>query len=162
MGVPIATYTQHEAATRHLPARRADKYAEFFKIAPEYLLFGRGEAPERVPVYDSHGEATGKTAAMPPRAGSLTRAVQGSEGDGIVHFGFVALYNQPTTNHWSPNLNNRLCVVSICDGEGHLRQLIRIAQPGTADGQFHLIGGAMPLIDHKVLWIAPVIALVPL
>lgn len=49
MGVSSATYIQHENATRGLPANRAERYARFFHTTPEWLLYGRGPAPENAP-----------------------------------------------------------------------------------------------------------------
>jgi hypothetical protein len=157
MGVAIATYTQHEHAVSHLPARRADQYAKFFRTTPEYLLYGRGEVPDRVPVLDSLGQDTGRTAALPPTPSELTQAV---EGDGVAHFGLVAVYNHPQSPKPSPDCHGRLCVVAIQIDNMHHR-IIRLVQPGSAPDRFHLIGQGLPLIDHAVLWMAPVIALVP-
>src|SRR4051812_33010702 len=47
MGLSVATYLQHENGTRGLPATRADRYARFLRTSPEWLLYGRGDAPER-------------------------------------------------------------------------------------------------------------------
>lgn len=41
MSVPVATYIQHENGKRGIPAERAQKYGRFFRIAPEWLLYGR-------------------------------------------------------------------------------------------------------------------------
>lgn len=163
MGVPIATYTQHEATGHHLPARRAEDYARFYKVTPEYLNYGRGGVPERIPVFDTFGHPTDRTTAMPPAASSITRALMGTDGDGIAHMGFVAVYNHPQSNHINPDLDGCLCVVTFCDPSDGIRQLIRIVKRGTKEGRFHLIGtGCLPLIDHEVLWMAPVVALLPL
>lgn len=40
MGVPVATYIQHENGTRGFPADRAIRYARFFRVTPEWLLYG--------------------------------------------------------------------------------------------------------------------------
>lgn len=162
MGVPIATYTQHEKAEHHLPARRAAEYAGFFKVQPEWINFGRGTPPERVPVLDAHGNDTGRTAVLPCEPTPMTRALEATEGDGIAHFGFVALYNEPAakTHAHAPEISGQLCVVAIPNGNGDQR-LIRLVQKGSAPDRFHLIGGPLPLIDHKVVWLAPVIALLP-
>ena len=57
IGIPVATYTQHENATRGLPAGKARVYARVFSTTPEWLLYGRGAAsgegpggPDAVPV----------------------------------------------------------------------------------------------------------------
>lgn len=45
MGVPVPTYIQHENGARGFPAGRAERYARFFRVAPEWLLYGsRAEA----------------------------------------------------------------------------------------------------------------------
>lgn len=157
MGVPIATYTQHEASSKHLPSRRADEYAAFFKITPEYLLYGRGEVPDRIPVLDRRGKATDLTVSMPPDASELTRA---QESDLPGHFGMIAIYNTPQGARPSPDCNGRLCVIGY-KSEGVEVQVVRLCQKGSSAKRFHLIGGALPMIDQEVLWVAPVICLVP-
>lgn len=42
MGVSGDTYTQHENGTRGFTSR-AERYARFFRVTPEWLLYGRGE-----------------------------------------------------------------------------------------------------------------------
>lgn len=157
MGVPIATYTQHEKAAKHLPYRRADEYAQFFKVTPEYILYGRGETPDRLPVLDCEGRDTGRTAALPPTPSEITQAI---EGDGLAHFGMVAIYNEPQSRRAPLDIDGRLCVVAIYTDDV-LCRVVRIVKPGTQPGRYHLIGQGMPMIDHEVLWIAPVVALVP-
>ena len=49
MGVPVATYVQHENGTRGFPAARANRYARFFRVAPEWLLYGKA-APSTQPI----------------------------------------------------------------------------------------------------------------
>jgi SOS-response transcriptional repressor LexA len=41
MGVPVATYIQHENGSRGYPAKRAERYARFFRVTPEWLLYGK-------------------------------------------------------------------------------------------------------------------------
>ena len=41
MGVPVATYIQHENGTRGFPAAVAARYARFFRVKPEWLLYGK-------------------------------------------------------------------------------------------------------------------------
>lgn len=42
MGVTVSTYIQHESGVRGFPASRAARYARFLRVAPEWLLYGRG------------------------------------------------------------------------------------------------------------------------
>jgi SOS-response transcriptional repressor LexA len=44
MGVALATYTQHENGARGFPAEKAKRYARFFKVTPEWLLYGKSGA----------------------------------------------------------------------------------------------------------------------
>jgi phage repressor protein C with HTH and peptisase S24 domain len=44
MGVAVSTYIQHENGTRGFPASRADRYARFFRVKPEWLLYGKTPA----------------------------------------------------------------------------------------------------------------------
>jgi SOS-response transcriptional repressor LexA len=41
MGVPVATYVQHENGSRGFPADRAARYGRFFRVPAEWLLFGK-------------------------------------------------------------------------------------------------------------------------
>lgn len=41
MGVRVPTYIQHENGTRGFPAGRAGRYARFFRVKPEWLLYGK-------------------------------------------------------------------------------------------------------------------------
>lgn len=41
MGVPVATYIQHENGHRGIPASRAARYAKFFRTSPEWLIYGK-------------------------------------------------------------------------------------------------------------------------
>jgi len=164
MGVPIATYTQHEQADRFLPARRAAEYARFYGTTPEYLLYGRtGAIQDRVPVFNKYGVQTNHSAILPPQPTGLTLAQQATEGDGIAHFGMVALYDVPQSRNVPPDVDGTLCVVMPAEGEHQGERLIRIVRKGSRPDRFHLLqaGGGLPLVDVELQWIAPVIALVP-
>ncbi len=42
MGIPVSTYIGHENGHRGFPAARAPQYARKFKVAEEWLLYGKG------------------------------------------------------------------------------------------------------------------------
>lgn len=42
MGATVSTYIQHESGLRGYPARTAARYGKFFRVGPEWLLYGRG------------------------------------------------------------------------------------------------------------------------
>ncbi len=48
MGVSPATYAQHENGLRGFPASKAERYGRFFRVAPEWLLYG-GRAANAAP-----------------------------------------------------------------------------------------------------------------
>ena len=50
MGVSVATYIQHENGTRGIPASRAERYAKFFRVAPEWILYGKSTVLARTPL----------------------------------------------------------------------------------------------------------------
>ncbi len=41
MGISSATYAQHENGLRGFPAGKAERYGRFFRVAPEWLLYGK-------------------------------------------------------------------------------------------------------------------------
>lgn len=49
MGVPVSTYIQHENGARGFPATRAERYAKFFRVTPEYLLYGKPSLSSAAP-----------------------------------------------------------------------------------------------------------------
>lgn len=49
MGVAVPTYIQHENGTRGFPATRAERYAKFFRVTPEYLLYGKASVKPAAP-----------------------------------------------------------------------------------------------------------------
>lgn len=40
MGIPVATYIQHENGARGYPTDKAQRYARFFRVRPEWLIYG--------------------------------------------------------------------------------------------------------------------------
>jgi SOS-response transcriptional repressor LexA len=44
MNVPVATYIQHENGTRGFSPSRAERYGRFFRVTPEWLLYGKDKA----------------------------------------------------------------------------------------------------------------------
>lgn len=49
MGVSPSTYIQHENGTRGYPRTKAERYARFFRVTPEWLLYGRGKLDDLPP-----------------------------------------------------------------------------------------------------------------
>ncbi len=44
MGVPVPTYSGHENGNRGMPLDAASRYAKFFRISLDWLVFGKGPA----------------------------------------------------------------------------------------------------------------------
>ncbi len=168
MGIPVATYVQHENGQRGFRLK-ADRYARFYRVTPEWLLYGRGEI-EDAPTSDSvplvglvgagsvatlfsegqgqldeveaPANATPNTVALGIRGASLGPAFD----EGIVFYDDV---RSPVT----PDLHGRLCVVGLEDG----RVLVKILR-SAGDGTFHLFSNTMdePLLNQVVGWAARV------
>ena len=49
MGATVSTYIQHENGSRGFPANTAARYARFFSVKPEWLLYGRGSGDPIAP-----------------------------------------------------------------------------------------------------------------
>src|SRR5689334_5674002 len=69
LGVPTATYTQHENGRRGI-GREADVYVRRFKVSLDWLMFGKGAAP--VFSGQSVGDA-GKALASDPGIATVMR-----------------------------------------------------------------------------------------
>jgi len=174
MGAAVATYIQHENGSRGFPAARAERYAKFFRVAPEWLLYKRGDpddgvTTDSVPVVGLVGagsvatlfaegqgpldyveppqNATPHTVALQVRGTSLGPAWDES----IIFYDDV---RSPVT----PDLHGRLCVVGLPDG----RVLVKILK-AAGDGTFHLLSNSLeePLLNEEVAWAARVKAAHP-
>lgn len=70
MGLAVPTYIQHENGTRGYPATKAERYARFFKVQPEWLLYGKKSAKPAAPGLGPLLRITGGV-----QAGVFTRVV---------------------------------------------------------------------------------------
>lgn len=168
MGVPVPTYVQHENGVRGFRLK-ADRYARFYRVTPEWLLYGRGEVDD-APTSDSvqvvglvgagsvatlfaegqgqldeveaPANSTPNTVALGIRGASLGPAFD----EGLVFYDDV---RSPVT----PDLHGRLCVVGLEDG----RVLVKILRAAN-DGTYHLISNSAeePLLNEVVAWAARV------
>ncbi len=81
LGVPRGTYAGHENGHRGFPAARAPAYARKFKVSEEWLLYGKGAAPDLdAPPSEEELEAMVRTALdagvnMQTRLSDLPRIV---------------------------------------------------------------------------------------
>lgn len=88
MGVPVASYIQHENGTRGLTNARAARYARFFKTTPEWLLYARkGGGDPSVNDLESMIEAVlSELVTFETRLGDLPRIVAPSLHEQIERF----------------------------------------------------------------------------
>lgn len=50
MGISVATYIQNENGTRGYPSGKAERYGKFFRVKPEWLLYGTNSTVEILPI----------------------------------------------------------------------------------------------------------------
>jgi hypothetical protein len=168
IGVPIATYTGHEANHRGFPAKKAALYAKEFHVSVNWLLFGEDNTNEqklRVPVtaiIDSGKsqvrELTGKAVAQnveaPNEPKGITRALQVMPGAQHMFAGWTFFLEDP-----SPRLSeiaeDKLCLIGLDSGQTVLAKPRR----ASSTGLYHLyFFGDDPKTDVKINWVSRVLA----
>lgn len=166
MGVSVPTYIQHESNTRGFAAR-AERYARFYRVTPEWLLYSRGDstaATDSVPLvgYVSAGAALALyeagqgpfdhvPAPRDSKASTVAVAVQGvSLGPA---FDESLIFYDDVRSPVTPDLHGSLCVVGLEDG----RVMVKVVRPGE-DGRFHLLSNTAeePMFNEAVRWAAKV------
>lgn len=173
MGVNIVTYSHHEANIRPFPDKRARVYADFFRVTPEYLLYGRRalqEAPpETVRVEGLIGLKTPlerfsqpQKHLCPPYPSAETHCVQISDPTpGAMMDGWLVFYDgdaDPVTIAQQ----NLLSVVVVLEGKAEEVYLRRIS-PSETPGKYHLTsldGGVV--FNQQIVRASRVIAIMPL
>ena len=179
MGASVPTYIQHENGTRGYPASRAERYARFFRVSPEWLLYGTGAAPRQAPsVGDDglvpvvgyvgansavdylYGDGDGELSRVEPQdpAGGSTVAVEiRGSSLGRLFDGWLAFYDDVRTPV-TPDQLGRLCVVGLPDN----RVLVKWLRPARTPGTYHLESNTEEtLFDQEVSWAARVRKLRP-
>lgn len=173
MGVAVATYIQHENGSRGYPADRAQRYARFLRVTPEWLIYGRGSAnegtSETVPVVGYVGAGSVATLfaegqgpldyVEPPQnatADTVGLKVQGVSLGPV--WDEAVLFYDDVRSPVTPDLHGRLCVVGLPDG----RVLVKMLKAAN-DGTFHLLSNTSeePILNQPVLWAARVKAVHP-
>lgn len=177
-GVKVPTYIQHENGTRGFRAETAKQYADFFRVTPEWILYGReGPKPPQgrrasrghVPLvgyvgagaaahyYASADEGLGEVAA-PDDATPNTVAVEiRGTSLGPLFESWLVFYDE-VRSPVTPDLYGRLCVVGLPDG----RVLVKRIRPAKTPGVFHLESNTEPTMpDEDVAWAARVKSMTP-
>lgn len=169
MGVPVATYIQHENGVRGVRPERAQQYATFYGVTPEWIVYGSGDdgplaAGETVPLvgfvgagaeahfYATADEGLGEVDA-PPEATMDTRAAEiRGESLGPLFEGWLVFYDDVRTPV-TPDLVGQLCVVGLPNDKVLVKKLRR----SRTDGLFHLLSNnEAPMLDQEVVWAAKV------
>lgn len=169
MGIAVSTYVQHENGVRGFPANRAERYARFFRVAPEWLLYNRGEpnsvdTSETVPVvgYVSAGAELALYEqgqgpfdyVTPPRDAKPTTVAARVQGVSLGPlFDEAIIFYNNVQSPITPDLHGKLCVAGLEDGRVVVKQLM----PGDG-GRYHLLSNSAepPLFNEVVLWAAKV------
>lgn len=153
MGIPVTTYTMHEASVTHLPAKRAEMYARVFDTTPEWLLYGRDprSPPTGVPLLTEDGENVFGMTVRTPEAGAMTRALMVEDFSPELD-GWMAYFEYPQGG-MTPDLLGLLCVVAV-KFEGLPRLWVRKPIAAETADHHHLTEGAFPLFDQIILWAA--------
>ncbi|CAN7306025.1 XRE family transcriptional regulator [Phenylobacterium sp. LjRoot164] len=181
LGIPVATYTQHENGRRGFPAKRAPQYARAFGVTTDWLLFGRGDGPggatpatddrirRTVPVVGfvgagsaAHFYGTGDgeldRVEAPDYATENTVAAEiRGESLGPLLERWLVFWDEVRTPV-TPDLLGELCVVGLPDDRILVKQLRATSTPN----HFHLISNnEAPMFDVEVLWAAKVKGMQP-
>ena len=165
IGVPVATYAEHENAPRFLPARRAQLYAGVYHTTPEWLLYGRDtcETPT-VPLLAAFGGDTHRAVTVATVVSTATRALAISSEDAFNQslLGWLALFEDSRLDI-TPDLHGELCVVAFRQYPDDLLVLrVRCLEPASAPGFYHLTANPLPtLFDVLVVWARRVTAMIP-
>lgn len=180
LGIPTATYVQHENGLRGFPAKRAPQYARFFGVSPEWLLYGKGEAP---PTRPSRDDRVRRTVPLVGYVGAGAVAHYYATGDGemgevdapegstesTVAAEIRGVSLGPLFDRWlvfwdevrtpvTPDLYGKLCVVGLPDD----RILVKQIKPAGLENHFHLLSNAEePMFDQEVIWAARVKSMTP-
>lgn len=169
MGATTSTYTHHENGTRPLTRQAAERYAKFFQVRPEWLLWGDGVPSEGefdVPVLgyvgagaeitpvDDHAMGAGLDAVERPpglRAGAVAAAVRGQSQYPAYRDGDVIVWDEDPSR--PEDVLGEECVVKLSDG----RMFVKVLARGSRPGFFTLLSyNAEPILDQEVEWAAPI------
>jgi transcriptional regulator with XRE-family HTH domain len=168
MSVPVATYIQHENGVRGVRPERAQQYATFYGVSPEWIVYGKGDEADRagatVPLvgyvgagaeahfYASSDEGLGEVEA-PPEATMDTRAAEiRGESLGPLFEGWLVFYDDVRTPV-TPDLMGQLCVVGLPND----KVLVKKLRPSRTPGLYHLLSNSeAPMLDQEVAWAAKV------
>lgn len=166
IGVPIATYTGHEANHRGFPAKKAAIYAKHFHVSLGWLLFGEeavDPAAVRVPVvavidggstHIREVAGSGESVAAPSHPPGIRYAFVLAH-DAQHQFAGWTLFGEEKTANLTQITEDKLCLVGLSDGHVVLAKPTR----ATTSGRYHLyFFGDQPRNDVKIKWVSRIVA----
>lgn len=156
------TYRAHENGQRNIPRERAPIYARAFRVAPEWLLYGRGDpAKKPVPlvgmvgagaeIFEADSGGALDDVEPPPGVGPDAVAVE-VRGDSMYPRymeGDVLIYDRHVS---IDRANGQECVVGFADG----RRFVKVVRARGALVDLESFN-APPMRDQSVEWVAPVL-----
>jgi SOS-response transcriptional repressor LexA len=173
--VAPSTYTQHENGLRGFPAKKADRYAEFFRTSAEWLLYGRkpkiAKAEGLVPVVGrvganadgevlmANGDSPNAFAPRPPGGGegNVALEVVGHSMRGVADDGALIYFRDQRTPP-SPDMLGEIVVVET-DGD---EVLVKYLRRGSRKGVYDLESlSGPPKKDVRLRWAAHITAIIP-
>lgn len=173
-GWTVPTYQSHENGNRGLRPAVAERYGKAYKVAAEWLLYGRNRdsraqrpAPGMVPLVgyvaagaEAHFLPAGELGEVEAPAGSTesTVAVEMRGDSWGTFFDRWLVYYDEVRRPVTGDLIGKPCIVGLEDG----RVLIKRIQRSRSKGLFHLYSPASdPITDVAVEWAAKVKSMVP-
>lgn len=176
LGIPAGTYRGHENGKRNFGKESARRYARFFHVPYDWLVYGRGSPQsdleqdnQTVPVVgsveagnqvmflrDNLADIDDLERVTPPAEVALDGRAVRVNGDqtGFYHGDLVFFEEQVMGVALADSgLVGKECVVKTVPGQTWIRKLYR----GSAPGLWNLISkGESPIMDAEVAWAARV------
>jgi transcriptional regulator with XRE-family HTH domain len=149
LGVNHVTMMHHEMGLRQITARRAQLYADFFRVPASYILYGENlPTPDFVALVGTI-EAGGRVIDMPPHGSEVRQipapvglaqdliayAVIGDDLYPSYFHGDVVMTTRPNGQIDAIAVNNRECIVTTASNE-HLIRIVKAEE----DGRFSIFG----------------------
>ncbi len=171
LGIGASTYRHHENGTRDYDSEQAKRYARFYGVEPEWLLYGKGSKIKTVPLVgyigagaefhalddNAHGDGMERITAPPNSPPSAVAVkVRGSSMFPVYNEGDILIYSG---RRYDVNeFIGKRCVCGLSDG----RVLVKTITRGSQSGLYSLASFNSPPIDDvlidwasKILWVQP-------
>lgn len=173
MGVPYGTYSGHEAGSRGFNEEDAERYAKFFRVSAEWIMFGRGEeesnnvvgvagyisAGGSIETGDEQLDASGNlfeiSVPFPVPSDAIAFVVKGESMWPRYDPDDVIICSRPSSD--PQQLVGWEAAVSTPEGNRYLKRLMEGTKRGLYSLESH---NAAPIRDVAVAWASEVLGLV--